>query len=80
MRDRNVHSALHLLLVRDVGVHELCPLAQLGGKRFAPLGVEIGHDDVRAALVQRARGGLAEPGRSPDDERACTVDSHGAQP
>ena len=64
-RDR----CLELLGLRHVGGGEGSALAQLGGERLAARGVEVGDEDVRAALVQCPRGRFAETRGAADHER-----------
>jgi len=65
-RDRK----LELLGLGDVRRGERCPLAQARGQRHGSLGVEIGDHDVRAASMQGARRGFAQPRGAADHERA----------
>ena len=67
-----------LLRVGDVGLEELRRAAELLGERLALLRVEVEDRDLCAARRQPAHGGLAEPGRSPADDRCCSLDVHGA--
>ena len=75
-RGGRLDGALQLRGVGDVGGDEARALAERSGERLAARRVEIGDDDVRAALVQRPRRRLAEPRGASDDERACPVDPH----
>jgi len=63
-------------LVGDVGLGELGALAELRGQRPSSLGVEVGDHHPGTGGVQAARGGGAEPRRSPGDQRARSLDLH----
>ena len=63
-----------------VGGGEARALAELGRERRAAIGVQIGDQHVRAALVQRPRRRLAESRRAADDECSCSLDLHEREP
>jgi hypothetical protein len=64
---------LCFLLVRDVASHEGGAIAKLGRELFALVGVDVGDRDVRATLVERAHGRLAETRRPAGHNRACIL-------
>src|SRR5262245_19559468 len=70
------NRALDALFVGDVGLDEARVRAKRLGERLALLFVEIGDDDVRAALREQPRGSSAQARRAAGDQKSISADFH----
>ena len=78
-RGRSVDRRLHRLLLHHVGLHEAGAVARARRRAPRPSRRSGRRSRPRRPRACRARdGGGAEPGGSAGDQRACSVDLHGA--
>src|SRR5262245_7035923 len=74
--DGRAHRVLDALFIGDVGLDEAGVRAERPGERLALLFVDVGDDDVCAALREQLRGRPAQARRAARYQKSISVDFH----